>query len=64
MKPQRVILTPAPGAVFLRAGGMAVEMEPGEALRVAREILKCVGIALAVQDGAAVLGMMGRPRMR
>ncbi len=62
MKQQRVILTPAPGAVFLRTGSETVEMEPGEAVRVARELMECARIALAVRDGAAVLGMMGRPR--
>ena len=57
---QRLILTPAPGAVFLRTSTRVVEMTPGEALRFAREILDLVRIALAAQDGVALRGMIGR----
>ena len=61
MPPQCVILTPAPGRVFLRTNTSFVEMEPGEALRLAERIRACVTTALAVQDGTALLEMIARP---
>ena len=60
MKPQRVVLTPAPGAVFLRTSAAAVEMTPGEALRFCEEIRSCVQVALAAEDGSALRRMIGQ----
>ena len=60
MKPQRVVLTPAPGAVFLRTSATSVEMTPGEALRFCEEIRSCIQVALAAQDGSALRQMIGR----
>ena len=59
MKPQRVVLTPAPGAVFLRTNAAMVEMTPGEALRFCEEIRSCIQVALAAQDGSALRQMIG-----
>ena len=54
---QTVILTAAPGAVFVRLSG-PVEMTPGEALRLSEAIRECARVALAAADGNAVLGMI------
>lgn len=59
MNPQSIILTPAPNAVFLRSGAKVVELTPGEALQVARELLDCVRVSLGAEDGQALLGMFG-----
>lgn len=56
-RPQQIVLTPAPKAVFLRANARVVEMTPPEALAVARELLRCVRIALDAEDGQALMGM-------
>jgi hypothetical protein len=59
MNPHHIILTPAPGAVFLRTAAGMIEMTPGEALRMSEEIRSCVQVALSVQDGQAVRRMIG-----
>lgn len=58
---QRLILTPAPGAVFLRASSSVVEMTPGEALRFLTELQEVVRVALAAEDGRALRAMIGAP---
>ncbi len=60
MQTQRIILTPAPGAVFLRIKGSAVEMVPGEALRLRAELDRCIQIALAARDGSALLASLSQ----
>lgn len=55
MKTQRIILTPAPGAIFLRISTPAIEMTPGEALRLREQLDRVIGIALGAQDGRALL---------
>ena len=61
MTSQRVILTPAPGAVFLRTSGRSLEMTPGEALRLCEEIRSCIQVALAAEDGRALHHMIASP---
>lgn len=58
----RVILTPAPGRVFLRAEMPIVEMTPGETLRLAAELQACARIALCVEDGEGLFFMLGESR--
>ena len=53
-----LVVTPAPGAVFLRIGPVSAEMTPAEALRVAEQLLSCARLAIAAQDGRALLGMI------
>lgn len=55
MTTQRIILTPAPGAIFLRVNTPAIEMTPGEALRLREQLDRVIGIALGVQDGRNLL---------
>ena len=62
--PQKLILTPTPGAVFCRIGSSAVEMTPGEALRVSREMRECANAALAAQDGVSLFNLMAGWRTR
>ena len=56
---QSVILTAAPGAVFLRQSAPVVEMTPAEALAIAAELRRRAQIALAASDGSALLSMLG-----
>lgn len=58
MKAQRIVLTPAPGAIFLRVGTPAIEMTPGEALQLREQLDRVIGIALAAQDGRGLLGQI------
>ncbi len=60
MQAQKIILTPAPGAVFLRIKENAIEMVPGEALRLRAELDRCIRIALAASDGSALLASLSR----
>lgn len=60
MMSQRLILTAAPGAVFMRLNMPSIEMTPGEALRVCEEIMSCVGTALAAEDGSALRRMISK----
>lgn len=55
MKAHRLILTPAPGAIFLRTGTPVLEMTPGEAVRLRQELDRVIGIALGAPDGRALL---------
>lgn len=57
-----VTVTPAPGVVFLRVTSPAVELTPGEALRLSMELRDCAGVALGVRDGAALRLMLGGTR--
>ncbi len=59
MKPHCIILTPSPGAVFLRTDAALVEMTPGEALRLCEQIRSCIHVALGAQDGRALQAMLG-----
>ena len=58
MRPHRIILTPTPGAVFLRTDAALVEMTPGEALRLCEQIRSCIHVALGAEDGRALHAMM------
>ncbi|NPD66163.1 hypothetical protein HN018_20095 [Lichenicola cladoniae] len=57
---QRLTLTAAPGAVFMRLNMPLIEMTPGEALRVCEELMSCVGTALAAEDGSALHRMISK----
>lgn len=61
MASQRITLTPAPGAVFLRLSSGLVEMTPGEALRVSEALRSCVRTALAAEDGRALSRVFAAP---
>lgn len=57
-----VTLTAAPGRVFMRTGASFVELEPGEALRLADELRSCVTTSIGASDGTGLLWILGASR--
>lgn len=57
-----IVLTAAPGAVFIRLTEPIVEMKPGEVVGVIRQLLTCLRISLAATDGAGLMPMITERR--
>lgn len=58
--PQRVIVTAAPGAVFMRMSSPCIEMTPGEAIRLRDVLDRALRVAVAAgHDGGPMLMRLG-----
>lgn len=55
----RIVVTPTPGAVFLRTSNPLIEMPPAQAIRMAERLLECARVALGAQDGVGLRATLG-----